>query len=131
MRTKGLIQKVKQRFVYKARQNARQLAKSFGISRKARRWIIKDDLNSRAYRITTQPKLADDHKKRRVSCAYWLRNFLRKEDHGKILFTDEKYFSVEGVFNRKKERVYAASRFEAAEQGGINEKSKYSQRIMV
>ncbi|CAF1428140.1 unnamed protein product, partial [Rotaria sp. Silwood1] len=131
VRTKGLIQKVKQRLVYKGRQSARYLAKSFGVSSETMRRIIKDDLNLRVYRITTQPKLTDDHRKRRVSFASWVRKFLRKEDHRKILFTDEKYFSVEGVFNRKNERVYAVSRLEADEQGGINEKSKYSKRIMV
>jgi hypothetical protein len=60
-----------------------------------------------------------------------VRKFLRKEDHGKILFSDEKYFSVEGVFNRQNELVYAASRLEADEQGGINERSKYPKRIMI
>jgi hypothetical protein len=122
---------VKQRLICKGRQSAHKLAKSFDVSRETMRRIIKEDLNLRAYRITTQPKLTDDHRKRRVSFAYWVRKFLRKEDHGKILFSDEKYFSVEGVFNRQNELVYAASRLEADEQGGINERSKYPKRIMI
>ncbi len=56
VRTKGLIQKVKQRLVYKGRRSARQLAKSFGVSRESMRRIIKEDLNLYAYRITTEPK---------------------------------------------------------------------------
>jgi transposase len=76
VRTKGLIQKVKQRLVYKGRRSARKLAKSFGVSRESMRRIIKEDLNLYAYRITTEPKLTDDHKKRRVSFAYWVRKAL-------------------------------------------------------
>jgi len=79
VRTKGLIQKVKQRFVYKGRRSAHQLARSFGVSREIMRRIIKDDLNLYAYRITTQPKLTNDNKKQRVSFAYWVRNALRKK----------------------------------------------------
>jgi hypothetical protein len=131
VRTKGLIQKVKQRLICKGRRSTRQLARSFDVSSRTMRRIIKGDLHLRAYRITTQSKLNDDHKERRMSFAYWVRKTLRKKDHGKILFTDEKYFALEGVFNRQNERVYAVSRLEADEQGGINQKSKYPKRIMV
>ena len=95
------------------------------------RRIIKDDLKLYAYRITTQPKLSYDHKKRRISFAYWVRKALRKEDHGMILFTDEKYFTLGGIFNRQNDRVYAANRQEADKQGGINQKMKYPKKIMV
>lgn len=83
--------------------------------------IIKDNLELQAYRITTQPTLTDDNKKRRISFEYWVRKSLRKKDHGKILFTDEKYFSVEDVFNRQNEQIYATSRTEANKQGGVKQ----------
>ncbi len=95
------------------------------------RLIIREDLNLRPYRITTRPKLSNDKKKQRLSFAYQVQKFLKKEDHGKILFTDEKYFSVEGVFNQQNERTYAASRLEVDEQGAINQKSKYSKTLIV
>jgi hypothetical protein len=93
--------------------------------------IIRDDLRLYAYHITTQPKLTDEYKERRVAFAYWVRRSLRKQDHGKILFSDEKYFSVDGIFNRQNERVYAANRQVADEQGGTKGTSKYPKRIMV
>ena len=40
-----------------------------------------------------------------MTFAHWVRRELRKEDHRRILFSDEKYFSVEGVFNRQNERI--------------------------
>jgi hypothetical protein len=131
IRTKNLIQKVKQRLVYKSRQSSRKLAKSLGVSTRTMNRIIKDDLNLYAYHVSVEPDLNDDHKKRRVSFAYWVRKFLRKNDHGRILFTDEKYFSMEGVFNRQNERVYCNNRYEANENGGIRRRAKFPKRIMV
>ncbi len=40
--------------------------------------VIKEDLHLRAYRITTEPRLTNDHKKSRVSFAYWVQKSLRK-----------------------------------------------------
>jgi hypothetical protein len=71
VRTKGLIQKVEERLVaYNGRRSARQLAKSFGVTRGTMRLIIREDLNLRPYRITTRPKLSNDKKKQRLSFAY-------------------------------------------------------------
>ena len=63
VRTKSLIQKVKHRLARKGRRSARQLAKSFGISRESVGRIIKEDLHLYAYHITTEPELTDDQKK--------------------------------------------------------------------
>ena len=132
MRTTGLIQKVEQRLVaYKGRRSAKQLPKSLGVTREIMRLIIREDLNLRPCRNTTRPKLSNDNKKQRVSFAYWVQKFLKKEDHGKILFTDETYFSVEDIFSRQNKLIYAASRLETDEQGGIKQKSKYSKRLIV
>ncbi|CAF2648445.1 unnamed protein product [Rotaria sp. Silwood2] len=117
--------------MYQGRRSARRLVQIFGVSGSTMRRIIKDDLNLHTYRIKTQPKLSDDHKKRRTSFAYWVRKSLRKEDHGKILFTNGKHFSLEGVFNRQNECVYAVSREEADKQGGIKQQAKYPKIIMV
>jgi len=94
IRTKHLIQKVKQRFTYKSRRSARQLSKSLGVSRRTMGRIIREDLHLHAYHVTIQPNLHDEHKQRRISFAYWVRKSLRKKDHYQILFTDEKYFAV-------------------------------------
>ena len=125
VRTKALIQKVKKRVNSKARQSARKLARSLAVSRETMRRIIKDDLKLRAYHVTSQPKLTENQKKQRMTSARWVRRELRKEDHRRIIFSDEKYCSVEGVFNRQNERVYAADRHHADQHSGIREKSKH------
>ncbi|CAF4393824.1 unnamed protein product, partial [Rotaria magnacalcarata] len=73
----------------------------------------------------------DDHKQRRKSFAYWVRKSLRKKDHGSTLFTDEKYFGMDGIYNRQNDRAYASSRQEADAHGGIHRLSKFPKRIMV
>ncbi|CAF1126906.1 unnamed protein product [Didymodactylos carnosus] len=92
--------------------------------------IVKEDLGLRAYHITIEPKLTDAHKQARIAFAYWIRRSLTKASIQKILFTDEKYFTVDGIFNRHNDRVYAATRAEADERGGVHQKSKYPAQIM-
>ena len=36
-----------------------------------------------------------------------------------ILFTDEKMFDVDGIYNAQNQRIWAASRAEADERGGV------------
>ncbi|CAF1280271.1 unnamed protein product [Rotaria sp. Silwood1] len=131
VRTKHLMNKVKHRFNYKRRRSARQLAKSLGISKGIIGRIIREDLHLHAYHVTTQPNLKDDYKQPRISFAYCVNKSLRKKDRGQILFTDEKYFGLDGILNRQNDRVYAASRQEADEHGGTRPVSKFPKRILV
>jgi len=131
VRTKNVIRKVKERLKMKPRQSARTLAKRLDVSQRSMNRIIKDDLHLHAYRVTIEPKLSDLHKKQRLSFAYWVRKNLRIEDHRKILFTDEKYFSMDGIYNRQNDRVYAANRDKADEHEVIMQLSKFPKQIMV
>ncbi|CAF4405742.1 unnamed protein product [Rotaria magnacalcarata] len=92
---KELRNVVRQRFTYKRRRSARQLAKSLRVSEATMRRVIQDDLHLHASHVTIQPNIQDDHKQRRKSFAYWVRKSLRKKDHGLILFIDEKYFGMD------------------------------------
>ncbi len=92
--------------------------------------IVKE-LHLHAYHITIQQELTDDHKKRRVTFAYWARRTLRKNDIKRILFSDEKYFTIDGIFNRQNDRIHAPSREMANENGGVHLKSKYPDQLMV
>ncbi len=131
VRTKSMIQKVKKRFESQARQSGRKVARQLGISQSSLARITRQDLGLHAYRITIEPKLTDVQKQARVTFAYWVRRTLRKADIRKILFSDEKYFGVDGIYNRQNDRVYAASREEADEAGAIHRKTKYPGQIMV
>lgn len=131
VRTKNIIKKVQKRFQRKARQSVRKMACQLGISRQSLGRIVKEDLGLYPYRITIQPKLTDAHKQARITFANWVRRSLTKDSIRKILFSDEKYFTVDGIFNRQNDRVYAASRAAADECGGTYAKAKYPAQIMV
>ncbi|CAM4820023.1 unnamed protein product [Rotaria magnacalcarata] len=131
IRTKSLIRKVKNRFIYKGRQSARKLVNSRGISKGTIGRIIHEDLHLHAYRVIVESNLNDEHKQRRVSFTYWVRKFLRKKDREKILFTDEKYFELGGIFNRQNDRVYTPSRYYADEHKGTKPTAKFPKKLMV
>lgn len=131
VRTRGLIQKVKNRLARKPRQSVRKLGQSLGVSKGTMARIVKEDLHLYAYRITTQPNLDDAAKNRRIQFAYWVRRWLRKQQMETILFSDEKYFSIDGIFNRQNDRVYALNRQDADSAGGTRRIVKFPKKIMV
>ena len=71
------------------------------------------------YHVTIQPNLKDKHKQRRVSFAYWIRKSLRNKDRERLVFSDENYFELDGVYNRQNGHVYASCRQDAEEDKGI------------
>jgi hypothetical protein len=56
---------------------------------------------------------------------------IKKKDREKNLFTDEKYFELDGMFNRQNNFVYVPCRQEADEHGGIRTTAKFPKRLMV
>lgn len=49
----------------------------------------------------------------------------------RILFSDEKMFDIDGIYNSQNDRVWALSRTVANEIGGIRTKRKYPTKVMV
>lgn len=131
VRSKALIQKVKQRLSRKKLVSARNLAKTMQVSRSTIRRIIKDDLGYKAYVKRVAPKLTDRQKSKRKSFGIWVQKNIRKSMTKKILFSDEKRFDLNGMYNRQNERVYAATRDQADEKGGIHRQTKFAAGVMV
>jgi inhibitor of nuclear factor kappa-B kinase subunit alpha len=61
----------------------------------------------------------------------WVRTNFRKEDTLKILFSDEKFFGIDGVHNSQNDRVWAVDRADVDKKGGIQQKRKFPQKLMV
>ena len=93
--------------------------------------VIKDDLGFKSYVKRIAPKLIDTQKSKRYSFGIWTRKNIRKSTARKILFSDEKRFDIDGVYNRQNDRIYAPSRQEADSNGGVHGKSKYPQDVCV
>ena len=117
-RTKRAMQEVKNRLKQKKSVSARKLALELEISERSVRRILKEDLNLKPYKKIVQPKLTDIHKAKRVQFANWIRNNFRKEDTMRILFSDEKMFDIDGIYNTKNDRVWAVDRATADANGG-------------
>ena len=63
--------------------------------------------------------------------ANWLRHNFRKEDTLRILFSDEKMFDLDGMYNAQNDRLWAVNREEADKRGGVQQKRKFAQKVMV
>ena len=49
--------------------------------------------------MKNEPMLTDEHKAKRLKFTNWLRTNIGKEDTMKILFSDEKLFDIDGIYN--------------------------------
>ncbi len=101
------------------------------ISERSVRRILKDDLGLRPYKKRIEPFLTDIHKTKRIKFANWIRNNFREEQTMRILFSDEKMLNLDGMYNAQNDRIWAVNRAEADDKGGIKEKQKFPQKVMV
>lgn len=131
VRTKQNIRKVKNRLRRKKKISARKLSVELDMSERSVRRILKTDLGLRPYKKVIEPSLSDDHKIQRKKFANWVRTNFRKEETMKILFSDKKFFDIDGVYNSQNDRVWAVDRADADEKGGIQRKRKFPQKVMV
>lgn len=131
VRTKGAIQKVKDRLKRNEHVSARKLARDMHISDRSVCRILKDDLRLKPYKITVQPFLTDAQKAKRVHFANWIRRDFRKEDTMRIVFSDEKMFDIDGIYNAQNHRVWAVDRAAADAKGGKIKRRKFPQKVMV
>ncbi|CAF3774122.1 unnamed protein product [Rotaria magnacalcarata] len=53
------------------------------------------------------------------------------ENIRKILFSDEKLFDIDEIYNSQNERVWAVDRADADKRGGIKHKRKFPQKVIV
>ena len=131
IRTKAAIQKVKRRLKGSKAVTSRKLALEVNISHASAYRILKNDLQLRAYKKTTEPLLTAEHKEKRKTFANWVRNNFRKEDTMRILFSDEKMFDLDGIYNAQNDRIWSVDRQDANKKGGIKQKRKFPQKVMV
>ena len=131
MRTKPNIKKVKDCLRRKSREAARKIAAELDIARIRVRQILKNDVELRSYKRIMEPSLSADQRVRRKKFANWVRTNSWKEDTMKILFLDEKYLDMDGVNNSRNDRAWAINRADASEKGGVKQRRKHPQKVMV
>ena len=67
-----------------------------------------------------ESSLSDDQRVKQKKFANWVGTHFRKEDTMKILFSDEKYLDIDGVYNSQNDRVWAVNRIDADERRALN-----------
>ena len=63
--------------------------------------------------------------------ANWMQTNFRKENTMNILFSDEKMFDIDGVYNSHNDWIWAVIRAAANAKGGIRRKRKFPEKVMV
>ena len=81
--------------------------------------------------MQNEPTLTDEHKAIRLKFANWVQRNFRIEDRMKILFSDEKLFNIDRVYNSQNDRIWEVNRAEANIKDGIRQIRKFLQKIMV
>lgn len=130
-RTRAAIQTTKRLVKGKKKVTVRKLARKIGISVGSAQNLLKEDLHLLPYKIRTEPNLSDDQKKNRVKFFHWVKRTFKKDDRERIVFSDEKRFNIDGVYNSQNDRIWAVNRAEADEKGGVHQKRKFPQGVMV
>lgn len=86
--------------------------------------IFHDDLGMFHYKIVKELALNDMQKEKRMKFVYWVKNSFWSDDINNRYFFDEKWFDLDGVYNIQIDRIWASSRQEANNRGGIEKKMK-------
>ena len=131
VRTKGNIREVKYCLRRKKRVAARKLCTELGISDRIIRQMTENYLRPHSYKIVIEPLFSDDQKIKRKQFANWIRTNFQREDTMRILFSDEKFFHIDGVYNSQNNRASVVSRTDADEKGGIQERQKFPQKVTI
>ena len=74
--------------------------------------------------------LTDEHKAHRLKFVNWVQTNFRKEDTMKVLFSDEKLFNIDGIYDFQNDRIWAVDRSEVDVKGGIRQICEFLQKIM-
>ena len=114
-----MIEKIKRRLNRWKSLSSRKLARVLGISRSSAQRILKNDLELQAYKIQTESLLTDEHKEKRMKFANWIRTNFRQETMMNILFSEEKIFDIDGVYDSQSDRIWVINRTAGDRKGGI------------
>jgi hypothetical protein len=105
VRTQGAIEKVKDPMKRKEPVSTRKLARELKILERSVCRILRDNLLLKPYKKTVKPFLTDTERAKRVKLANWIRKNYRKEDTMRILFSNEKMYDIDGIYNSQNDRV--------------------------
>ena len=105
-----IFKKLSIAYAQKQRVSARRLSMELDISHTNVRRIMKNALELCSYKIVIEPLLSDNQKTKWEKIANWVRTNFRKEKAMRILFSNEKFFDIDGIYNSQNDRMWAVDR---------------------
>lgn len=131
VRTKNAVRAVAARIRRNPLRKQKIMSREMDISRRTMSRLIKNDLGMGAYRRVTGQRLNNALKKIRLERAKALLRRYGDGRYRKIMFSDEKIFTIEEKYNRQNDKVYARSSQEAKDKIGRVERGHHPSSIMV
>jgi len=131
VRTAALTRTIKKKSKRKKPVSIRKLGRETTTPKSTVHRVLKEDLKVKAFKKRKVPKLTPEQKTKRVHFARWVLRTLLSNERKRVVFSDEKYFDLDGMYNAQNDRVWAATREEADKQGGQFRKSKFPVKVMV
>lgn len=110
IRTAELVSDARQSVENDANTSISCLARDAGVSRRTMQRLVHEDLGMKSYRMEQRQLLSDGARDRRKSRAQAILNRLKGPDAGKtIVFSDEKWWTIEKFYNRQNDRYLASA----------------------
>ena len=116
VRTKNVITKVKNRIRTNPWRSIRKMAKEVGVGKSTMCRIVKEDLHATSRAITTRQLVNKESRSKRAARARDLLNTIKHESGRIIIFSDEKLFHVDRVFNRRNSRYISTKKSEDVDE---------------
>ena len=108
-RTIGLKAKVQKRIVRNPRRSMRKMARDFGVSSRTIRRVVHDQLGLKSLKRRKVHMLTKSIREKRLQRSRILLSRAAESVVDKILFSDEKLFTIEEVTNSQNDRIVSTS----------------------
>ena len=131
VRTRQTIKKIREKIRRNPQRSAREIARSYGISPRSVRLILKEDLGLHPYKKRKVHGLTIAQIQKRFTRSKQLINWLDDHDLEKVVFSDEKLFGVEEKLNSQNVRIYAMSIEDIPEEQRTVKRFKNEKKVMV
>ena len=99
--------KIKLRLDRNPRRSLRKVAKDININRESVRQIVKNVFKCKPYKLQKAHLLTDKMKEVRCKRAKALQHLVANQGHERILFSDEKIFTIEQHLNPQNDRIWS------------------------
>ena len=133
LRTPELVESVRQTVADNPGTTISSLARDSEISRRTMQRLVHEDLGMKSYRMDQRQFLSNTARGRRKSRSAAILNRLKGPDAGKtIVFSDEKWWTIEKMHNRQNDRhlSQAADRASTPEEYRIVPKTQRAKGVM-